>query len=125
MQDCNVISKGSYSEFKFNDFVSVRQYLLVREQGRKYLLLKLSNDGQNEVSTLKLTVRQLDVRGGVIKTESYTYDKVNAKPGAKFVLKDKIPLLEGCVEVGVTLDEAHFGNYTYAIRSNELVVSYE
>ena len=39
MQNTNVISKGSYSTFRFNDFVSVRQYLLIREQGKKYLFL--------------------------------------------------------------------------------------
>ena len=63
MEQTNVISKGSYSTFRFNDFVSVRQYLLIREKGEKFLLLKLSNDASETATGLKLVVHQLDVRG--------------------------------------------------------------
>ena len=89
MQDCNVIAKGSYSKFRFNDFVSVRQYLLIREKGRKYLILKLSNDATETVTSLKLVVEQLDVRGACIETSRVEW-KVNGKAGEKFVPKDKL-----------------------------------
>lgn len=123
MQDCNVIAKGSYSKFRFNDFVSVRQYLLIREKGRKYLILKLSNDATETVTSLKLVVEQLDVRGACIETSRVEWE-VNGKAGEKFVPKDKLALREGCVEVKIHLVGATYGDYTYAVKSNELVVTY-
>lgn len=125
MQDCNVIAKGSYSKFRFNDFVSVRQYLLIREKGKKYLILKLANDAKETVTGLKLVVEQLDVRGTCIETNRIEWTDINGKAGEKFVPKDKLPLREHCVEVKIHLTGATYGDYTYAVKSNELVVTYE
>lgn len=125
MQDCNVITKGSYSQFRFNDFVSVRQYLLIREKGEKFLLLKLSNDAKERLTGLKLVVEQLDVRGVRIETSHVEWTDVNGEPGAKFVPKKKIPLRESCVEVKIRLVGATYGDYSCEVKSNELVVVYD
>ena len=125
MQDCNVISKGSYTQFRFNEFISVRQYLLIREEGKKYLLLKLSNDAAETVTGLKLVIEQIDVRGACIEKSRIEWTDVNGQPGEKFVAKDKIPLRENCMEVKIHLVGATFGDYTYAVKSNELVVTYD
>lgn len=124
MQDCSVIAKGSYSNFRFNDFVSVRQYLLIREKGEKYLIMKLSNDAKETVTGLKLVVEQLDVRGSRIETSHVEWNDVKGKPGQKFIPQNKIHLRENCVEVKIRLVGATYGDYTYSVKSNELVVTY-
>ena len=125
MQDCNVIAKGSYSNFRFNDFVSVRQYLLIREKGEKYLIMKLSNDAKETVTGLKLVVEQLDVRGLCIETSHVEWNDINGRAGQKFIPKSKIHLRENCVEVKIRLVGATYGDYTYSVKSNELVVTYQ
>ncbi len=125
MQDCSVLSKGSFSTFRFNDFVSVRQYLLVRENGRKYLLLKLTNEAKSDVTGIKLHVEQIDVGGEVISSDHITIDNVNGKAGTSFVLGEKIPLKEACIEVTINLVGASYGKYEYTVKSNELVIKYK
>ncbi|MBQ8657603.1 MAG: leucine-rich repeat domain-containing protein [Clostridia bacterium] len=125
MQDCNVISKGNYADFRFNEFVSVKQYLLIKEKSKKYLLLKFGNDGKETVTGLKLTVKELDVRGNLVGTRVVFWDGVNGKPGTKFVGKEKIALDDTCVEVKIDLDAAIFGDYVYSVKGKELVVTYE
>ena len=125
MQECNVIAKGSYSQFRFNQFISVRQYLLIREEGKKYLLLKLSNDASETVTGLKLVIEHIDVRGACIEKSRIEWTDVNGEPGERFIAKDKIPLRENCMEVKIHLVGATFGEYTYAVKSNELVVTYD
>lgn len=125
MQDCNVIAKGSYSEFRFNEFVSVRQYLLIREKGKKFLIMKLSNDASETVTGLKLEVEQLDVRGNCLEKNKVEWTDIVGKAGEKFIPPHKIPLRETCMEVKIRLVGATYGDYTYAVKSNELVVTYE
>ena len=125
MQDCNVIAKGSYSQFRFNDFVSVRQYLLIRENGKKYLILKLSNDAKDTVTGLKLAVEQLDGRGACIETSHVEWTDINGLPGEKFVPNEKIALRESCVEVKIRLTGATYGEYVCEVKSDELVVTYD
>ncbi len=125
MQECNVIAKGSFSQFRFNEFISVRQYLLIREEGRKYLLLKLSNDAKETVTGLKLMIEQIDVRSACVEKTVVEWTDVNGEPGEKFIAKDKIPLRENCMEVKIHLIGATFGDYTYSVKSNELVVTYD
>lgn len=124
MQDCTVLSKGSFSTFRFNEFVSVKQYLLVREGGKKYLLLRLANEAKAQVTGLKLRVEQIDIAGEVISTDHITVNNVNGKAGKTFVLGDKIPLKEACIEVTINLIGASYGEYEYAVKSNELVIKY-
>ena len=125
MQSCSVIAKGSYSDFRFNDFVSVRQYLLIREKGRKYLILKLLNQGAETVTALKLVVEQIDVRGKSIATSRVEWSGLQGKAGEAFVPQDKIPLKENCMEVKINLVGAVYGDYTYSVKSNQLVVTYD
>lgn len=124
MENTKVISKGSYSTFRFNDFVSVKQYLLIREDGDKYLLLKLSNDAQETVTGLKLTVEQLDVRGVCVETSHVEWTDLSVMGGDQFISPEKIPLRENCIEVKINLVGATYGEYTYTVKSNELVVVY-
>ena len=125
MKDCNVLSKGSFSTFRFNEFVSVKQYLLIRENGKKYLLLRLVNDAKANVTSIKLCVEQIDVAGDVISHDYVNIENVNGKAGATFVLDEKIPLKDACIEVAINLVGASYGEYKYTIKSNELVIKYE
>lgn len=125
MEDTKIISKGSYSTFRFNDFVSVKQYLLIREKGAKYLLLKFCNDAANTVTGLKLTIDQLDVRGTCVEKSHVEWNNLNGLAGSEFIAPEKIPLRENCVEVKINLVGAVYGEYTYSVKSNELVVVYD
>ncbi len=125
MQDYHVISKGIYNDFKFNDFVSVKQYLLVKEKNKKYLLLKFGNDAKETVSGLRLTVKEFDVRGNCVGAKKVVWDGVNGKAGCKFLGKEKILLDDSCVEVKICLDSAVFGDYVYSVKGKELVVTYQ
>ena len=125
MQDYHVVSKGTYNDFKFNDFVSVKQYLLVKEKNKKYLLLKFGNDAKETVSGLRLTVKEFDVRGNCLGAKKVVWDEVNGKAGSKFLGKEKILLEDSCVEVKISLDSAVFGDYVYSVKGKELVVTYQ
>ena len=63
MSGYEVISKGTYPRSETDGFVSIVQYLFVRQDGRKFLLLKFSNDSAETATGIKLSIRQTGAKG--------------------------------------------------------------
>ena len=56
MSGYEVISKGTYPRSETDGFVSIVQYLFVRQDGRKFLLLKFSNDSAETATGIKHSI---------------------------------------------------------------------
>ena len=64
-----ILSKGRYTHPQVADLVSVKQYIIVKHEGKKQLLLRMSNDRGEIATALSLRVHQYNVRGDIIATE--------------------------------------------------------
>lgn len=121
----SIINKGKFLSPTINNFVSPVQYLFVNENGRKFLLLKLSNDRQETVSGVTVAVSQKDARGDDLGTVIAESPVSEGSPRTEFVFDRKIALAKDCADFEVKVVSAAFGNYIYTATGKELQLSYQ
>ena len=64
--DNQLISKGEYKHYQIDNFISVKQYMFLRSNGKKCLTLRYKNDLGYKVNGFKFLLIQIDVNGNVI-----------------------------------------------------------
>ncbi len=124
MSGYEVISKGTYPRSETDCFVSIVQYLFVKQDGRKFLLLKFSNDSAETATGIKLSIRQTGAKGADLGTIVEEAEVKRGAPHAQFVLPEKIALDDDCVSFSVEILSADFGAYTYSLKGERVIVSY-
>lgn len=124
MSGYEVISKGTYPRSETDDFISIVQYLFVRQDGRKFLLLKFSNDSSETATGIKLSIRQTGATGADLGTIVEEAEVKRGAPHAQFVLPEKIALDDDCVGFSVEILSVDFGAYTYSLKGERVIVSY-
>lgn len=117
MSGYDVISKGKYTRPQPENIIPVQSYIFVREEGKRYLLLKLTNSRKGILTGLDLEITQLDKRGNQIGVKGVKYGQINARPGKPFVLRHKIEVDEGCVDIKVRVVAALYGAYAYSVKN--------
>lgn len=124
MRKEQIISKGIYTGAQYPELVSVKQYIIFRKNGEKCLLLRLSNDRGEAVSAVKFRLKQMDVKGNVLRNDTYLFDDINAEAGKTFALDKEIVIDEGCVDFAVEMESAQYGEYEYTLKNGELIAAY-
>lgn len=118
-----VIRKGKFPLSESNGLLSLFQFLFVEEDGQKFLLLKLSNDGDEEVTGVTLEITQKDNDGKTLSVRTDTYSVLNGRPRTRFVLDHRISIVNTCEDVAVRIVSARFGNYEYSAYSKMFVTN--
>ena len=62
----DIISKGYYTYPQVNGLISVKQFIVLRQENEKRLLLRMSNDRGETVTGFSLRVLQYDAAGRMI-----------------------------------------------------------
>ena len=120
-----IIAKGAYTAPQFEELVSVKQFIILRQRGAKHLLLRLHNDRAERVDTLSFKVKQYDVKGNLIGTETVTKRSLAVEGGEDFTLEDPVKLNRACIDFTVEMIYAEYGDYTYRLHGGVLSASYE
>ena len=120
-----IIAKGAYTAPQFSELISVKQFIMLRRQGAKQLLLRLHNDRAEQADTVSFRVKQYDVKGTLLGTETVVERNLKAKPGEDFTPSRPIPLHAACVDFTVEMIYAEYGDYTYRLHGDQLAVTYE
>lgn len=127
MMNKSVIKKGKFNLPKADNFISLTQFLFIKEDGHKFLLLKLYNDRSEWVTGVTLEVAQTDMRG--LPLHKFNIDcpisKTCGKPNSQIVLGSKIALCDNCAGFTVRVLSADYGNYRYTDSGDELLASYK
>lgn len=126
MRKYKVVSRGTGA--CSDDFVSLKQYLFVEENGEKYLLLKFFNACSDTVTGMRFTVIQRDAEGNRIGAVNAESESLDGKPGSDFVFGEKIAVDNLCENFSVQLRSVffgkYFGKYSYRINGEERVAVY-
>lgn len=118
------IHKGVYRYTQPDQLVSVKDYLFLRDNGSKYLLLRFSNDMNVPVNAMEFTLTQLDNGGKVLKTDKLSYDGLCFEPGTDYAPEEAIAVLEQCTDFRLQFSRVYSGSYTYHVRGTQINVSY-
>lgn len=123
MNDYKLIAKGETARTAEN-FVSIGQYLFVRERGGKFLYLKLFNGSGRTVTGLKISVSQRDASGKDAGVVTFECSGLNALPGSTFVLDRGIALDANCAYFTAEVLAADSGEYTFTSEEGRVTAEY-
>ncbi|MDE5943504.1 MAG: hypothetical protein K2H30_04775, partial [Clostridia bacterium] len=122
MQNYSVISKGVYVRPQTENFVAVTSFLFIRQEGKKYLLLKLKNSRAEAVDEVNLKVTLLDKKGQTLSVLHLSSDKCGA---SSFAFGEKIEVDDACCDFIAKVESAVYGGYLYRDGKGGVAIDYE
>ena len=123
MADMKVVFKKSCSYSQPSGIVSVKQLMIVEENGKNYLAMRLVNERSETVSSVTVKITEYDEYGKVICVTPIDFE-VNGGANAVFVPDQKIELEDGTRDCDVVVMSAVYGAYIYRSVKNKTVVDY-
>lgn len=124
MHKNNVLDKGKYTYAQNVGAVAVDSYVVLSEGGKKYLLLRMRNDRDEAFDSLTLRVTQYNAEGAPIASDKYEFKNDGWGADSFFVLDDKLPLRNDCVEFRANVACVTYGNYRYTGTKEGVSVDY-
>lgn len=120
----DIISKGYYTHPQVNGLISVKQFIVLRQENEKRLLLRMSNDQGETVTGFSLRVLQYDAAGRMIGSATVEKSGLKHKARSAFHVGQEIPLEEDCVDFRVTVLSVQCGSYLHKVKGEEVLTSY-
>lgn len=124
MAEMEVVFKKVCSYAQPQNLVNVKQLLIVREDGKKYLMLRLVNERSEQVSAVTVSVVQYDETGREMGTKLETL-AVSGGTDKPFVPEQKILLSDNVCDCKVLVTAADYGDYRYRADGKNVVVDYK
>lgn len=119
-----IISKGPYVHSQVSKFLSVKQYIFLRKEDQKCLMIKFTNEMDFYINKIKIKLVQLNADGKTICTSTVDYGNASIAPGMEFTPLSRIVVDEKCVDFKVYIDYVDSGNYRYRIKRGKIVAYY-
>ena len=118
------ISKGIYQHSQIGDFVSVKNYIFIRKDEKKHLLLRFSNDFNYVVNAMTYFIVQMDGSGKVIARTKITHNALEFYPGTMYVTEEPICVDEYCSDFKIVFTEVISEFYRYEVHPDMITVHY-
>ncbi len=123
MQQYKIIAKGKIEKSRSALPVSLVNYVIVEENGARYLMLKCANDSGETVVGMRVRVTQTDNGREKLSEKEFAFGGLHGK-GTEFVLEEKIPLLPTCEGCEAELIFVDLGRYQYTQEGDSHRVDY-
>ena len=117
--------KGIYSYPQLNNFISVRNYMYIWQNGKKCLILRFFNGFTQEINELEYTVTQIDIKGNVIKQSDVVKKDICISPGNLYSPNTGLLVDDACVDFRLSVKSARSGKYTYRVFDDVIEAFYE
>ncbi|MGN0813805.1 MAG: leucine-rich repeat protein [Candidatus Coproplasma sp.] len=124
MNKSDVIAKGKYRYPRDEKLVYATDYVIVRERGKKYLILRFFNPRDEIIDRLNIKLIQLDGEGEKLSSEHIGFYNVRGACCGSFVPEKKIELSEGCADFKVEVLSAGYGRYDYSSVNGGICVDF-
>ncbi|MCH5154763.1 MAG: leucine-rich repeat protein [Clostridiales bacterium] len=119
-----IVSKSTCQYPQAENFVSAKQLLIITENDKRYLLVKLVNNRTEPVTGATLLVEQFNDLGEKIAAESVRVDGFTGYPKKPFAVETKIPVAPTCIDCRVIVVDAEFGKFVYSSGNEEELPKY-
>ncbi len=119
-----ILTKGELDAGATDFPVVPKQFILMSgDGGAKRLLVRLENRRKERLSSLCLAVRQYDIRGSLIRKDTYEVS-ISVKQG-EFAPERDFPISSACEDFRLEVVSASFGSYKYLNKDGKAQVVYE
>ena len=123
--DYKIIDKGFYNHPQAPDRVKLKQYIIVRKEGKKCLLLRFFNELKITVTALEFVLTQKDANGEVIDNSVVNLKDIKLRSGDMFTADCGIVINEKCVDFTVEIKSMVSGGYKYCDANGKMLVRYD
>ena len=123
--DNKILEKGAYNHPQPIDSVSAKHYLVIGENGKRYLLIRFANETEVTVSDFEFILTQFDSAGKVIDKTKIKYDSISLAPQQTFASKRGIIVKEECVDFSVKIISYFSKSYRYEYKRGGFVAHYD
>ena len=118
------LSKGFYQYAQIGNPVSVKNYIFLRKNEKKCLLIRFCNDLEYTVDAMDFSVVQMDSSGKVIGNTEISYGQMHFEPGSHYVTPAGIVVDEFCTDFRVVFSTVRSGRYEYYSKGGHVAVRY-
>lgn len=118
------LSKGFYQYSQADNFVAVKNYIFIYEDGKKNLLLRFVNDLGFEVDSMEYTVVQFDVDGNILDNTKVKHKAMKFLPGQMFATDTPIAVDGRCCDFKVVFSCVRSGDFAYTVREGKVIADY-
>ena len=118
------ITKCHYRYSQINNFISVKDFMFVRENGINHLLIRFCNHSDFTVNSLAFTILQLDASGKVLKKLKVRQDSLEILPGNTYAPSAGFKVENDCCDCKIIIRRVRSGNYMYRMQQRHIVTDY-
>ena len=119
------ISKGIYQYSQIGNFISVKNYIFLRRNEKKCLLIRFSNDLNYAVNSMSYILVQMDAAGKTLAKTRMKHEALDFQPGSEYITTQFITVDEYCTDFKVVFSEVTSGKYRYRVRDKMVAVYYD
>ena len=116
----NIVSKGFYEHPGIPDFVSAKQYIIMKKGRENRLFFRFENPKNDALTAISFTVDCYNGDGKIIKSDKITQSSMTVNGHSCFVVSRPVVLPLGSVDFKVTVNSATYGNYCYVTHGNDV-----
>jgi len=124
MLEIQRVSKGFYQHSQINNFISVKNYIFVRKNGKKYLLLQFYNDLKHPVHEMEYTVIELDSEGKELGRTDVKRSNTVFHPSSTYISTEGVAVNEKCCDFKVVFKRVCANRYLYTVNAGLVNVNY-
>ena len=121
MKEDKLISKSEYSHPHVASFISAKQYMMYRYQGRKCLLIRFANEADYTVDSFEFQLVQLDSKGTILGEIKSKCENLHFAPGELFAMEKGIVVDDRCVDCRIHVIKAVSGKYLYTVNRGRVL----
>ena len=121
----NIIDKGFYNRPQGERKVKLKQYIIVRRDGKKCLLLRFLNESELVVSGMEFVLTQIGADGEVIDNSVVHLNEIKLRPDETYTSREGIVIDDGCVDFTVEIRTVISGGYKYCLSDGQMLARYD
>ena len=120
-----IISKGFYMHPGIPNFVSAKQYVIVRSGKENQLFFRFENPKNELLSAISFTVDCYDTEGRIAKSAKIEQSGLRIKGHDFFVVNRPVVLDTAYADFKVTINSVRYGDYLYITHGEDVEVVFE
>ena len=120
-----IIDRGFYHHPQDAGGMTLKQYIITSDDGKKLLHLRYFNESDLQVTAMQLKISQYTKSGALIPSSTFTVKKIHVQPGSTYAVKSAFILDDDCSDFIVEVVSLTSGGYKYSPIHGKLVPRFD
>jgi len=118
------LEKGVYAHNQIEGYISVREFIIIRKNGKRCLLIRYANDSDLVIHQFEFVLTQLDANGKVIQRNKHRYTDLSIKPHDTYSPDQGIVIEDACSDFTVRMLSLYSEPYQYIYKRGHITAHY-